>query len=318
MNKIQIFSVSLITATLIFSGCGSSDDSSSDQSTVSTETGTFVDAPVQGLFYQTATQSGFTDANGTFKYVTGETVEFKLGNLSLGKSTASDFITPYTISDNNDTATNIALLLQNFDGNRSNSNTLDLSKLKDYNFTTSDFNLNADPRTVQASIETIFADNNFAQYRDDTNNSVLSQSDVKTNMDNYIDNNSIQYTKEFTQAYLDTHDFYDYDATYGQQRIRFRDNQKQIVGDDSSTGFEATFDDPSTFYSVPFKLENGNIIFFLETGTSVSINIITVSENNLEVLYTIITSTNPEYPVGSFTNKTWYTDKQAALNNISK
>jgi hypothetical protein len=203
--KKSIIALSLV-ASALFVGCN--DDSSDSSTATATETGTFADAPVQGLSYKTATQSGFTDANGDFKYVAGETVEFKLGNLSLGSSVAGDFMTPYTISDNNDTATNIALLLQNFDGNRSNSNTLDLSKLKDYNFTTSDFNLSADPATVQASIETIFADNNFAQYRDDTNNSVLTESDVKTNMDEYIDNNSIAYTKEFTVDYLNAKTLY--------------------------------------------------------------------------------------------------------------
>jgi hypothetical protein len=202
MNKLKFLSISVAVATLIFTGCGSSDDSTPTVPDVTTQTGTFVDAPVQGLRYKTATQNGLTDAKGNFKYVDGETVEFKLGNLSLGKTTASNFITPYTISDNNDTATNIALLLQNFDGNRSDSNVLDLSKLADYNFTASDFNLSANPTTIKGKIDILFADNNFAQYRDDINNSVLSESDVKNRMDDYINNNAIKFNKKFTVDYL--------------------------------------------------------------------------------------------------------------------
>jgi len=184
ISKYLKVSIAGITAlTLGLSGCGNSDDSTTNNNT---QTGTFVDAPVQGLHYSTATQDGYTDASGTFKYVTGEIVEFKLGNLSLGKATAGNLVTPYTISDNNDTAINIALLLQNFDGNRSNNGILDLSKLKDYNFTTSEFNLSATPATMKAKIETIFADNNFATYRDNTNNTVLGETDVLINMNTYI------------------------------------------------------------------------------------------------------------------------------------
>ena len=317
MNKIQIFSVSLITATLIFSGCGSSDDSSSTTPTTSTQTGTFVDAPVMGLSYKTATQSGFTDANGTFKYIDGETVEFKLGNLSLGKGTAGTLITPYTISDNNDTATNIALLLQNFDGNRSDSNVLDLSKLEDYNFS-------ATPATVQASIETVFADNNFAQYRDAMNNSVLSDSAVKSNMDNYIANNSIEYTKRFTQAYLDTHDFYQIDTEEegGNQRFRFRNGERQTVGDGDSSatgGFNATFDNPNDFYTEPFELKDGKIIMtFSSEGKSLKISttITAISKTAVTTLGTVLESTMSEYPVGMTKIEIWYTDKQEALNSI--
>ena len=213
-SKYLKLSIAGITAlTLGLSGCGSSDD---DTSSSATQTGTFVDSPVQGLHYQTATQNGFTDASGTFKYVTGETVEFKLGNLSLGKAIAGNIVTPYTISDNNDTATNIALLLQNFDGNRSNAGILDLSKLQDYNFSTSDFNLSATPATMKAKIETIFADNSFATYRDNTNNTVLGETDVVTNMNTYIDSLPT-YTEDTSTAGINDivgKTFYSIDTEY--------------------------------------------------------------------------------------------------------
>ncbi|MFA6144614.1 MAG: hypothetical protein WC691_07425, partial [Sulfuricurvum sp.] len=63
-------------ATVAFVGCGGGSDSASTANTapVATQTGTFVDAPVQGLKYVTATQNGYTDENGTYKYVNGEQI----------------------------------------------------------------------------------------------------------------------------------------------------------------------------------------------------------------------------------------------------
>ena len=73
MKKSYLVSAAL--AAVLFSGCGGGSGSASS---TGTSTGIFADAPVQGLGYKTATQSGFTDAQGQFKYKTGETVEFKL------------------------------------------------------------------------------------------------------------------------------------------------------------------------------------------------------------------------------------------------
>jgi len=36
----------------------------------------FIDSAVKGLSYETATQSGVTDVDGTFKYLAGEKVTF--------------------------------------------------------------------------------------------------------------------------------------------------------------------------------------------------------------------------------------------------
>jgi hypothetical protein len=38
--------------------------------------GMFIDSAVEGLRFETPTQSGFTDANGIFKYINGEAVSF--------------------------------------------------------------------------------------------------------------------------------------------------------------------------------------------------------------------------------------------------
>ena len=58
-------------------------------------TGVFTDSAVEGLTYTTATQSGVTDASGTFKYQAGESVVFSIGNFQLGEGgTAAAAMTP--------------------------------------------------------------------------------------------------------------------------------------------------------------------------------------------------------------------------------
>jgi len=60
--------------------------------------GRFVDAPVRGVEYRTATQGGITDADGGFRYQPGEQVTFSIGKTLLGKTAASAFVTPENLS----------------------------------------------------------------------------------------------------------------------------------------------------------------------------------------------------------------------------
>jgi len=46
--------------------------------------GIFLDSPVQGLEYQTRTQSGITNEKGEFNYLEGETVTFLVGGFGAG------------------------------------------------------------------------------------------------------------------------------------------------------------------------------------------------------------------------------------------
>ncbi|GGY21540.1 cytochrome c peroxidase [Paludibacterium paludis] len=61
-------------------------------------TGTFVDAPVSGLTYDTPTQHGTTTAAGEFRYLPGETVTFRIGQLELGAASASAVLTPLDLT----------------------------------------------------------------------------------------------------------------------------------------------------------------------------------------------------------------------------
>lgn len=80
---IRALAVWLVLA-LGLSACGGSSGGSDKAVQGATLTGLFVDAPVQGLRYTTTTQSGFTGADGGFRYVVGETVEFFVGDIRLG------------------------------------------------------------------------------------------------------------------------------------------------------------------------------------------------------------------------------------------
>lgn len=81
--------------------------------------GQFIDSPVAGLTYATATKSGTTEADGSFEYVRGEQVTFSLGSIVFPKVKASLIVTPLSMAPGNlvdsDEAQNIAYLLQALD-----------------------------------------------------------------------------------------------------------------------------------------------------------------------------------------------------------
>ena len=118
LNKYKKLTISfLLLATLVTTtACSGGGSSSSAASVDNPLTGVFVDAPVGGLNYQTATMSGITDENGTFKYHEGETVTFMIGDLMLGSAPGSDIMTPIdlvpgAVDETDPTVTNICRLL---------------------------------------------------------------------------------------------------------------------------------------------------------------------------------------------------------------
>lgn len=80
-------------------------------------TGRLLDTAVGGVAYASPSGSGTTDAQGTFKYNHGDTVEFKLGSLSLGKAKGAAIITPMELAgeDNDKRLRNLLILLQSLD-----------------------------------------------------------------------------------------------------------------------------------------------------------------------------------------------------------
>lgn len=87
-TKFLLSTLSVISAALLFSGCGesSSSDTTTTASNTTTEiTGQLVDSYVENADYTCADgSSGVTDVNGTFKCKTLP-VQFKLGGLKLGE-----------------------------------------------------------------------------------------------------------------------------------------------------------------------------------------------------------------------------------------
>jgi hypothetical protein len=90
--KQTVESIQLVT----MASCGGDDgdDSGGNPSVITVHEGRFLDSAVKGVQYTSGSQSGVTDANGTFKYETGNSVRFFLGDVTLGEVSGKSIITP--------------------------------------------------------------------------------------------------------------------------------------------------------------------------------------------------------------------------------
>ena len=61
-------------------------------------TGKFIDSPVEGLYYETSSMSGYTNSKGEFQYKAGEEVSFFVGETRLGVAQGQPVITPISIA----------------------------------------------------------------------------------------------------------------------------------------------------------------------------------------------------------------------------
>jgi hypothetical protein len=89
--------------------------------------GRFVDSPVEGLFHASRTETGVTNALGTFRYAEGEDVVFSIGDIELGSSAGGRFLTPLDLvpgasGEADPTVTNIARFLQTLDADGNPNN----------------------------------------------------------------------------------------------------------------------------------------------------------------------------------------------------
>ena len=121
-----------------------------------TEIGVFIDSPVEGLAYQSGSNtSGTTNAEGVFVYEVGATLSFSIGGVELGTlPNGKSLVTPY---DFGDAAENIARLLQTLDADGDHLNGIDLSAaataLAGVSFDASGFI--ADAATFEAAIQPV-------------------------------------------------------------------------------------------------------------------------------------------------------------------
>ena len=94
-------------------------------------TGIFVDSPVGGISYTTATQSGKTNAKGEFSYMAGETITLSIGSIQLPAVLANATITPLDIAKttdvNNQVVSNILVFLQSLDEDGNPANGISIS-----------------------------------------------------------------------------------------------------------------------------------------------------------------------------------------------
>jgi len=89
-------------------------------------TGVFIDSPVSGMSYNTASLSGITNTKGEFSYRAGETITFSIGAMQLPGVGADAIITPVEMGEgalpSQTAVTNIARLLQSLDLDANPSN----------------------------------------------------------------------------------------------------------------------------------------------------------------------------------------------------
>jgi len=85
--------------------------------------------PISGVsFTASSGTSGVTDEAGNFNFSYGDTIEFKIGKLSLGNVAAVDIITPVTLAEKNENKlTNLITLLQSLDADSDTSNGISIS-----------------------------------------------------------------------------------------------------------------------------------------------------------------------------------------------
>lgn len=113
---------------LLLVACGGGGSSSSPDTL---NTGVFMDSLVSNLSYRTASQTGKTNLSGEFKYKTGETITFSIGQFDFPSALAKQLMTPLDLvgtSDINDPKViKLARLLQSIDVDGSPENGIDIS-----------------------------------------------------------------------------------------------------------------------------------------------------------------------------------------------
>ena len=105
------------------SGGDSRDSDKKDDNsglTVVVDDGRLIDAPVEGVSYQSGSLAGITGSSGEFQYEVGNTIRFFIGDIALGRAvTGKSVITPLDLVVDGATDTpaviNIARLLQSLD-----------------------------------------------------------------------------------------------------------------------------------------------------------------------------------------------------------
>ncbi len=119
----DLYVAAIILIALLCFGCAGDDDDDEPADTPKSETGLFVDSPVQGMSYVSGSQSGITGSDGKFRYEKGKSIIFKIGDIVIGNEAfPKPIMTPVDLvegaTDHTDpAATNISRFLQTLDEN---------------------------------------------------------------------------------------------------------------------------------------------------------------------------------------------------------
>jgi hypothetical protein len=163
-SRTSLFLWVSLACMLGLAGCGDGDKPAAGSSGSSSggggktktgpATGRFLDAAVSGLAYAAPSGSGVTDEKGVFKYNHGDTVEFKLGGLSLGKAKGAAIVTPIDLvgEDNENRLQNLLILLQSLDMDGNPANGISIPSAA-ASAVPASLNLDSDPAAFASSPE---------------------------------------------------------------------------------------------------------------------------------------------------------------------
>ena len=194
MNVKSIVVIATLSSLYACGGGGSSSSGSSSLPDPATETGVFLDSPVENIGYRTETLEGVTSSQGEYEYLAGETVTFFIGDLEFPPVTASGVVTPLDIANTNDTndakVVNMVRLLQTLDVDGNPDNGITITETAKSTATQVNFDQSvADFASSSAAIELV---RNAGQ--DSPVTALVSASDALDHFTGQLEGNDITFT----------------------------------------------------------------------------------------------------------------------------
>lgn len=153
--------------------------------------GSFVDSPVQGLNYETETQSGTTDEEGTFTFLPGETITFYMGEIELGSADAQVVMTPVhlvngAVDEMDPTVTNMGMLMQSLDEDGNPDNGITISNEVSDAVSNTDIDFSATDFENQEEITSLFDTMNNMNLFPNENREMISPEEAQAHMRKYM------------------------------------------------------------------------------------------------------------------------------------
>lgn len=205
---------------MISCGGGGGGDSANVNPPTTVQEGTFIDSAVEGLEYETATQSGVTDAAGTFRFQTGETITFSMGNVIIGQATGKETITPMdlvpsAVDVTNPTVTNICRLLQSLDedGNVNNGIRITQAMRDEIDGKPIDFNLSIAEFETDVDVLALFNTlNALGVFTDEAVRALRTTEQAQNHLRQTLNQNTSNGELKFPGAYYIEHNVHCWDS----------------------------------------------------------------------------------------------------------